>query len=780
MLRGGASVLVPPRTTPVITPSHLDPPTLLTSTHIKAVDQQPMQEPKLEPKWKPRLDSRWKPKVEMKPEPKPEEKLKPRVESRWKPKVEMKPEPKPEEKLKPRLESRWKPKVETKPELKAETKPELKPEAKLELKPESKPEELKPKLESRWKPKVESKPEPKPEQKPEPRWKPRPDLKSEPEPELTPKPKWKSKPEPKSEPKPEPMPEPEPEPETTAEDDASSDLLCPLCSELYDDEQREPVLLPRCGHTFCRPCLSKDVKKGHFPCPTCRKRHLKPTVDQLPVQADLLARAEAFRESKMGVCERHEAPLAYWCRDCRKSLCAKCSVLRGHDVIRTKVLLEEKRREMREQGVAVLQSVEQEKQKILVKVKECSLQLLRTCDASALADSSAHDVKDMLTDTKCTADLHFLMGSLMRMKSILGSLGRTSNESEAENKTPRVRRRRERRDSHRSDTHTPPDTKPSTPTNHRRERNTNATATTNTITASTTTTASSTTTTNNNRNQRNHTSTQFNLAPPMKKKSVDPSKDVKYAHYSQMYGTHGISGSCKAEVSSHGPLLGFLDPALWPLRCCVYDDDGRRAKMAWEDGRLHMYALGDNIDDAHFMIRLSVLQSVIPEDTPEVFLDLTARGRRLGRVYIRLWGHLRRAQHYLALCMGTHGPSYRGAKFEEVYSRGLKGECLHGGPYLTPNGDLSAQGVMDNLEWEGKYKGRQRKGLVVGAGSGRPDRDSCFDICTIENCSRDFACPFGEVVAGWEAVLAAVNHKPVREVTMQEVGVVVTDSARPN
>lgn len=168
-----------------------------------------------------------------------------------------------------------------------------------------------------------------------------------------------------------------------------------------------------------------------------------------------------------------------------------------------------------------------------------------------------------------------------------------------------------------------------------------------------------------------------------------------------------------------------------------------------------------------------MVQSLIPQEDPEVFLDLTARGKPLGRIYIRLWGHLRRAQHYLALCMGTHGPSYRGTKFEEVYSRGLKGECLHAGPYLTPSGELSAQGVMDNLEWDGKFKRPQQVGLVVGAGSGRPDRDSCFDICTIENPTRNFACPFGEVVKGMDVVLAAVDHKPVREVVMEEVGVVI-------
>ncbi|XP_071536323.1 uncharacterized protein [Panulirus ornatus] len=550
----------------------------------------------------------------------------------------------------------------------------------------------------------------------------------------------------KTEPAPPPEPCPEPEPAEPTDD---NDVLCPLCSELYDDERHQPVLLPRCGHTFCRPCLAKGEKRGHFPCPTCRKRHLKPPVNQIPIHTDLLARAEAFRESKLGRCEAHGEPLAYWCRQCHKSLCGNCTVKKGHEVIRTTLLLAEKREEMKEQGDMILQNVMEEKKKIMNTVKNYSLQLLKTCEASTLADDSAHDVKDMLADTKkTTADVHYVLGSLKRMKSILRTMNKTSSDGESE-RTPRFRRRR--RDNQKSQ----PDTtenKSKTDSKHNQD--------------------------NNNRIQRSYTSPQIYGAP--RDNHVQTMNEVGYAHYSQRFGTLGTSGRTKAGVASNGPLLGMLDASLWPLRCCVYSEDGRRARLTWEDRRLHMYALGDQADDAHFMIKMSVVQSLIPQENAEVFLDLTAGGRRLGRIYIRLWGNLRRAQHFLALCMGTHGPSYRGSKFEEVYSRGLKGECLHAGPYLTQRGELSAQGVMDNLEWDGKFKSPQRAGMVVGAGSGRPDRDACFDICTIENPARNFACPFGEVVGGWEVVTAAVNHRPVRQVTMQEVGVVISDLTSHN
>lgn len=187
--------------------------------------------------------------------------------------------------------------------------------------------------------------------------------------------------------------------------------------------------------------------------------------------------------------------------------------------------------------------------------------VLQVCEASTVAEDSAQDIKSMMSDTKQTADIKFLMGSLKRMKSILSSLaGRgvtsasTSSDTEMEkdSETPRVRRRR-------------------------REMSPKVDSV---------------------RTRSQSSDNKLNL----NKMSATPQPAGQNSH--QM-GISGLTGEQQARLSSEGPLKGLGDASLWPLTCCVYGEDGRRARLAWESGRLHMWALGDEQYDAHFMIKVS-------------------------------------------------------------------------------------------------------------------------------------------------------------------------------
>ena len=167
------------------------------------------------------------------------------------------------------------------------------------------------------------------------------------------------------------------------------------------------------------------------------------------------------------------------------------------------------------------------------------------------------------------------------------------------------------------------------------------------------------------------------------------------------------------------------------------------------------------------------MQLLVPPATPEVYLQLEAAGVDLGRVHIRLWGQLRRSHHFLALCLGTFGPSYHGAKFRTVERKGEPGESLRGGDYQTMDGKgTSCQGVMTGLEWGGQHVGPVKKGIVGGGGGGCHESDALFNICLQDKPQGKMSCPFGEVVSGLSVVWRAASHYPLSEVTITAAGLV--------
>ncbi|XP_042893012.1 uncharacterized protein LOC122267095 [Penaeus japonicus] len=91
------------------------------------------------------------------------------------------------------------------------------------------------------------------------------------------------------------------------------DLTCGVCSEVYSEGERDPVLLPNCGHTFCRPCLLSLEKNGCLECPFCRRLNDGVPVLQLPVVFALLGLTKHFRRSKVTASTEPAASTApYW------------------------------------------------------------------------------------------------------------------------------------------------------------------------------------------------------------------------------------------------------------------------------------------------------------------------------------------------------------------------------------------------------------------------------------------------------------------------------------
>lgn len=150
----------------------------------------------------------------------------------------------------------------------------------------------------------------------------------------------------------------------------------------------------------------------------------------------------------------------------------------------------------------------------------------------------------------------------------------------------------------------------------------------------------------------------------------------------------------------------------------------------------------------------------------EVFLELSSGDRCLGRVYINLSIHLRLAQQFLALCLGTQGVSYRGTKANEIRNKGYQGETM-----LFP----CQHKLFTNLG-----RGDKRtldEGLIAQYASGHYDRydRSGFEICTFSSPTTEFNNCFGKISSGLEVVKAAVNCPP-NTVTISDCGLVFPKS----
>lgn len=75
---------------------------------------------------------------------------------------------------------------------------------------------------------------------------------------------------------------------------------CKVCSDEYSPGNKEPVSL-QCGHSFCRACLMKIRETaGALKCPTCRKIHDHPAVENLTVNYDLMTASVTATRSVSG------------------------------------------------------------------------------------------------------------------------------------------------------------------------------------------------------------------------------------------------------------------------------------------------------------------------------------------------------------------------------------------------------------------------------------------------------------------------------------------------
>lgn len=109
-------------------------------------------------------------------------------------------------------------------------------------------------------------------------------------------------------------------------------ITCCICDEVYNSEERKPLLL-QCGHSFCRSCLLQIKNSiNENLCPICRDSWGTQPVDSLPFIRQLVESENIQRMNKVksfhneNHCAIHSADLIFWCNTCNISICCHCFI----------------------------------------------------------------------------------------------------------------------------------------------------------------------------------------------------------------------------------------------------------------------------------------------------------------------------------------------------------------------------------------------------------------------------------------------------------------------
>ncbi|KAL8213199.1 UNVERIFIED_CONTAM: hypothetical protein K2H54_061249, partial [Gekko kuhli] len=114
-----------------------------------------------------------------------------------------------------------------------------------------------------------------------------------------------------------------------------AEASCPICLDYF----RDPVSIMECGHNFCRGCLTRSWGgSGDKPsCPQCRrkaqKRKLRPNrqlANFVEIAKKFSPLEEKGAEGKGRVCDKHQEPLKFFCKEDEVPICTVCDVSQEH------------------------------------------------------------------------------------------------------------------------------------------------------------------------------------------------------------------------------------------------------------------------------------------------------------------------------------------------------------------------------------------------------------------------------------------------------------------
>ncbi|XP_069940791.1 uncharacterized protein [Cherax quadricarinatus] len=572
-------------------------------------------------------------------------------------------------------------------------------------------------------------------------------------------------------------------------------LTCSVCLESYNEQERRPLLLPACGHTFCKNCLmdiaARDPDAGGLQCAACRKPQPVKDVQDLPVNYSLLevARLDALNSSqekllqkdaqqmkKMDVCSEHASRLAFWCVTCEVAACGECLFEEhprpDHHLVKIQdqlVRLQEmvKIRSSRvttqleiaaEENVHLLMVtfvnlVENLRQRRIIEGLLKQARVVRTC-ASDVNDLTSFNVVNKaimvlqreFEKAQITTPTQVSV-SVPLSKSTVSSSSNTATSTKlqdpSDEKTQEVISLQTTPSSGGSPIpHTPEVTDTPKPL----------------VMPS--------------RNAETRTASAI-LKPCVLPKPVSNTpQSPKVSHTAYNTTTHPSKMTARSPHTSNSGFWSLeMESPWWSSQLCgAFNNNWTTSRITLEPRGLHVYSLKQMKERCDVFLNLSVVLALAPLDAPVVFLDLEDNSRPLGRVYITLQIQLRRAQQFFSLCLGDRGPSYVGSYFHSVLRRGGSGEGLAGGDYESKAGKGGAA-IVRGIDGTDEVAKRCERGMVVRASS-RPETAAQFCISVKDGPRSKTVFPFGRVCQGLSVVEEACR-RPAFSVSISDCGCVL-------